>query len=119
MTKTRMLQILVTAFTLAVLALGVVGISASVVASPLEPSNLGQSLVNAITGEKIDDANAMLLSRIALGGAVVVAIIAWIVVGVLLKRARLDLSQIWKPDPREVEEAEAEAKRRAEERGSA
>jgi len=113
MTKTRLLQILVTAFTLVVVALGVVGVSASVVASPLDPSNLGQSLVNTLTGEEIDDSNAMLLARIALGAAVLIAIVGWIVVALLLKRARLELSQIWKPDPREV----AEHEKRDEERG--
>lgn len=107
MTKTRILQILVTAFTLVVLALGVVGIAASVVASPLDPGNLGQSLVNTLTGEGVEDVNAMLLARIALGAAVLVAITGWIVVAVRLKQARLELSQIWKPDPREAEEHEA------------
>jgi hypothetical protein len=98
MTKTRRLQILVTAFTLSVLALGVAGVSASVVASPVDPTDLGQSLVNALTGVHIDDPAAMLTARITLGAAAVAAITGWIVVAVLLKRARLELSQIWRHD---------------------
>jgi len=112
--KTRTLQILVTVFTLVVLALGVTGVSASVVASPLDPSDYGESLVNALSGTGIKSPEAMLVARLALGLAVLVAIAGWTVVAVMLKRARLEISQIWKPDPREVKEYE-EAHRRDDE----